>query len=234
MPQFGPAQQQILASARRLAARGFLVATGGNVSVRIPGQQAFAITPSDLDYGVMTADDVCVLDLELKVLRGTRRPSRESSLHAGIYQARPDVQAVVHTHQPYASALALIDQAIPALFDEQVRFLGRSVEIVPYGPSGTGMLRRSVVRRLQSQANAYILKNHGAVCLGSDLERAENNTELLEKCSLSYLLALCTERPVGKIPFIVREVAFHKLREDQKAAEDRAVAAAGASPMEAP
>jgi ribulose-5-phosphate 4-epimerase/fuculose-1-phosphate aldolase len=218
------AKQEIVAAARRLSAKGYLVATGGNLSVRLPGGVAFAVTPSDFDYGAMVEDDVCVLDLELQVLEGERRPSIESSLHAAIYQARPDVQAVVHTHQPYASALALIDTSIPALFDEQVRFLGRKVEIVPYAPSGTGMLRRNLARRLRSRANAYILKNHGAVCLGTDLPRAENNVELLEKCSLAYLIALCTERRVSKIPLVVREVAFHKLRVDQEAAARRAEA----------
>ncbi len=230
MPSFTPAREQIVAAARRLSARGYLVATGGNLSVRIPGEAAFAITPSDFDYSVMTPDDVCVLDLELNVLAGARKPSIESSLHAAVYQARPDAGAVAHTHQPYASALALVDAPIPALFDEQVRFLGRSVEIVPYGPSGTGILRRQLAKRLGSHANAYILRNHGAVCLGSDLQRAENNVELLEKCSLAYLLALCTEREVSKIPLLVREVAFRKLRADQAAMERRAAAPAPEQP----
>jgi L-ribulose-5-phosphate 4-epimerase len=224
-PSSAAARQQIVAAARRLAGRGYLVATGGNLSVRIPGQAAFAVTPSDLDYAIMVPEDVCLLDLDLRVLEGGRKPSIESSLHAAVYRARPDVNAVVHTHQPYASALALIDRPIPALFDEQVRFLGRSVEIVPYRPSGTGMLRDALARRLRSHANAYILKNHGAVCLGPDLGRAETNVELLEKCSLAYLVALCTEQKVSKIPLVVREVAFHRLRADQAAAERRAAAA---------
>jgi ribulose-5-phosphate 4-epimerase/fuculose-1-phosphate aldolase len=226
MPNFGPAKQEIVAAAQRLAARGYLVATGGNVSVRIPGAAALAITPSDFDYAAMVPDDICVLDLELNVLDGARKPSIESALHAAVYQARPDVHAVVHTHQPYASTLALVDAPIPALFDEQVRFLGRSVEIVPYGPSGTTLLRRQLARRLSSRANAYILKNHGAVCLGTDLVRAENNVELLEKCSLAYLVALSTGRTVSRIPLLVREVAFHKLKQDQAAAARRAAGVA--------
>ena len=221
MANFGPSKQEIVAAAQRLSARGHLVATGGNLSVRIPGAAAFAVTPSDLDYAGMTPDDVVVLDLDLNVLEGTRKPSIESSLHVAVYRARPDVHAVVHTHQPYASTLALVVAPIPALFDEQVRFLGRSVEIVPYGPSGTSLLRHQLGRRLGSRANAYILRNHGAVCLGTDLVRAENNVELLEKCALTYLIALCTERKVSRIPLVVREVAFHKLKKDQDAAAHR-------------
>jgi ribulose-5-phosphate 4-epimerase/fuculose-1-phosphate aldolase len=165
----------------------------------------------------MTPGDVCIVDWELRVLDGEMKPSVESGMHAAIYEHRPDAQAVIHTHQVYASTLALIDAPIPALFDEQARFLGRSVEIVPYGPSGTGLLKRNLVSRLRSHANAYLLKNHGAICLGASLERAVFNVELLEKCALTYLLALCTEKKVSRIPLAVREVAFARLRKDQKA-----------------
>jgi ribulose-5-phosphate 4-epimerase/fuculose-1-phosphate aldolase len=219
MSEYRPAREQIVEAARRLSDRGFLVATGGNLSVRIAGQDAFAVTPSTLDYRRMTAEDVCVLDGRLNILAGERKPSVESALHAAVYRVRGDVNAVVHTHQTHASALALVDAPIPALFDEQVRFLGRSVEIVPYGPSGTWFLRRGVERCVKTHANAYLLKNHGVICLGPDLERAANNVELLEKCAVAYLLALSTERPVSTIPRLVREVAFQELRSEQRRAE---------------
>jgi len=209
-------KQQIVAGCRVLVARGYLTATGGNVSLRVAGQNAFAITPSNHDYSKMAAEDVCVLDFDLELLEGEQRPSVESSMHAAVYQTRPDVQAVVHTHQVYASALALIDAPIPALFDEQARFLGRSVEIIRYAPSGTGFLRKKIVKSIRNYHNAYIIQNHGVLCFGHDLERAIHNVEILEKCSLAYLLALCTEREVSKIPLVVREIAFAKLRQDQK------------------
>jgi ribulose-5-phosphate 4-epimerase/fuculose-1-phosphate aldolase len=76
-----------------------------------------------------------------------------------------------------------------------------------------------VVKRVQNRHNAYILQNHGALCFGHDMERAIYNVEILEKCALAYLLALCTEKKVSRIPLAVREVAFAKLRQDQKKAE---------------
>ncbi len=141
MGPFDSAKKQIVETAQRLTQKGYLMATGGNLSVRIAGQDAFAITPSNYDYMKMVPEDICVLDFDLKLLEGSRKPSVESAMHAAIYQARPDVNAIVHTHQVYASALTLINAPIPALFDEQARFLGRSVEIIPYAPSGTGMLQ---------------------------------------------------------------------------------------------
>jgi ribulose-5-phosphate 4-epimerase/fuculose-1-phosphate aldolase len=175
-----------------------------------------AVTPSNYDYLKMRPEDICILDLETHPIEGEMKPSIESSLHAAIYANRPDANVIIHTHQIYASAFALINQPIPALYDEQVRFLGRSVEIVPYAPSGTSFLKRAIVSKLRNHANAYILQNHGAVCLAGDAERAIFNVELLEKCALTYLLALCTEKKVTGIPLPVREIAFSKLRKDQE------------------
>jgi ribulose-5-phosphate 4-epimerase/fuculose-1-phosphate aldolase len=167
----------------------------------------------------MTPDDVCVLDVDLKEIEGHLKPSVESGMHGAVYQIRPDVNAIVHTHQAYVSALTLIKAPIPALFDEQARFLGRSVDIIPYAPSGTGWLRNTVARHVKNHNNAFMMQNHGALVFGHDMERAVHNVEILEKCALAYLLAICSERKITKIPLAVREVAFSKLRKDQKKIE---------------
>ncbi len=216
MGQYDIAKKQIVETAQFLAKKGYLMATGGNVSVRIAGQSALAITPSNYDYMKMLPEDICVLDFALNVLEGQRKPSVESGMHAAIYSAREDVNAVVHTHQVYTSALTLIRKPIPALFDEQARFLGRSVNIIPYAPSGTGSLAKTIGRNVRDHNNAYMMQNHGALIFGHDMERAVHNVEILEKCSLAYLLALCTGSKVTRIPLVVREVAFAKLRNDQK------------------
>lgn len=212
-------KQQVVETAQELTHKGFLMATGGNLSVRIPGQAAFAITPSDFDYLKMTPEDICVLDFDLNGIEGHLKPSIESGMHAAVYQARPDVNAIVHTHQVYASALTMIQAPIPALFDEQARFLGRSVEIIPYAPSGTGMLKSTVAKHVRNHNNAYMMQNHGALVFGPDMERAVHNVEILEKCALAYLLTLCSGRKASKIPLAVREIAFAKLRKDQKRIE---------------
>ncbi len=227
MSKYQDEKNQVVQAAQRLLAKGFLSATGGNLSVRVAGQAAgqmdgqfaFAITPSNYDYAKMVPEDICVLDDRLHPIEGERKPSVESAMHAAIYQARGDVQAIIHTHQVYPSTLAIINAPIPALFDEQVRFLGRSVEIIPYAPSGTGMLKNAIARRVRNHHNAFLMANHGALVFGHDLERALHNVDVLEKCALAYLLAICTEKKVSKIPLLVREVAFAKLREDQKKIE---------------
>jgi hypothetical protein len=216
MSRYGPSRELVVEVCHTLLERGYLQATEGNVSVRVPGEAAYAITPSSYDYGKMEPGDICVLGLDGRRVVGTKKASIESSMHAAVYERRPDVSVIIHTHQPYASALALMERPIPALFDEQVRYLGRSVDLVPYAPSGTSFLKKNVAKRIDSGANAFILENHGVLVLGGDAEGAVHNMALLEKVALDYLLALLTDGRAETVPLPIREVAFRKLRKDEK------------------
>ena len=216
MSEYQLYKQQVVDTCHSLLERGYLKETEGNISARISGQNTFAITPSNYDYAKMQANDICILDFDMQRVEGEMKPSVESGMHAGVYQARPDVHCIIHTHQPYASALALIKSPIPALFDEQVARLGRSVDIIPYAPSGTGFLKNAVKAKVKNNNNAFILQNHGVLVFGVTMEQAIHNMALLEKCALTYLLALMTEKKVSKIPLPIREIAFAKLRADEK------------------
>ncbi len=237
MAHYTSSKELVVSTCRTLLERGYLKATEGNVSVRVPGRALFAVTPSNYDYAKMQPDDICVLDYDLRRITGTMKASIEAGMHAAVYQQRPDVNTIIHTHQPYASALALIDKPIPALFDEQVRYLGRGVEIVGYAPSGTSFLKSRVKAKLKNGDNAYILANHGVLVLGGDAERAVHNMALLEKVALDYLLALLSGEKAATIPLPIREIAFSKLRADEKrlarqeAEAARQVEAAGSAPV---
>jgi L-ribulose-5-phosphate 4-epimerase len=216
MNTYNTIRQQVIDYSCKLSQEGYLKGTGGNVSVRVPNENILAITPSNKDYLSLTVNDICVYSFDKEPVQGELKPSIEMGFHIAVYQTRPDVGCVMHTHQDFASALSIINKPIPALFDEQVRFLGRSVDIVPYAPSGTGMLANQVRKTVKSNHNAYILKNHGALCFGDTSERAYHNVLLLEKAAVAYLLALYTEEKINKIPLPIREIAFAKLRSEQK------------------
>ncbi|WP_203820023.1 aminotransferase class III-fold pyridoxal phosphate-dependent enzyme [Paractinoplanes ferrugineus] len=215
-------RRHVVEMCRTMLERGYLKATEGNVSVRIPGHELYAVTPSNYDYDKMRAEDVCIVDFQGKHVpdeggAGGLVPSIECGMHANIYRERPDVNAIVHTHQPYASALAFLRKPIPALTDEQVRFLGKEVAIIDYAPSGTGFLAKNVQKKVASGDNAFIIANHGVVAVGTDPTRAVFNMALLEKVSIAYLMALTTEAgKVYTIPNTIREIAFSKLRKDEK------------------
>lgn len=209
-------KNQIIETAMLLVNKGLLMATGGNLSIRTSDNKAFAITPSNYDYSLMKTDDIIILDFDMNIIEGERKPSIESGMHGVVYKQRKDVKSIIHTHQIYASTLSLICKSVPAIFDEQVRFLGKKIEILSYAPSGTIFLQKVISKAIKNNHNAYILKNHGAICFGDTIQRAIDNIELMEKCCLTYLLALCTEKKISKIPELVKQVAFAKLREDQK------------------
>ena len=214
-------RQHVVDMCRTMLERGYLKATEGNVSVRIPGHRLYAVTPSNYDYDIMRIEDICIVDFDGRHVPDPGgsglAPSIECGMHANIYRERPDVNAIVHTHQAYASALAYLRRPIPALTDEQVRFLGRQVAIINYAPSGTSFLARNVQKKVAGSDNAFIIANHGIVALGTDPARAVFNMALLEKVSLAYLLALTTESgKVYTIPAPIREIALTKLRADEK------------------
>jgi len=219
--KYATSRQHVVDMCRTMLERGYLKATEGNISVRIPGHRLYAVTPSNYDYDRMRIEDICIVDFDGKhVPDGASTglaPSIECGMHANIYRERPDVNAIVHTHQPYASALAYLRKEIPALTDEQVRFLGKKVAIIDYAPAGTPFLAKNAQKKVASGDNAFIIANHGIIALGTDHDHAVFNMALLEKVSIAYLLALTTETgKVYTIPAPIREIAFTKLRADEK------------------
>jgi L-ribulose-5-phosphate 4-epimerase len=202
MDKYNPEKLSVLAATRWLADHGYLGkrSSGGNISLRIVNQDAIAITPSGISYFKMTVEDVCVLDLDGNSLGGKLKPSIEAGMHLGIYRHRPDVNAVIHTHQTYASVLSVINRPIPALFDEIIVEIGHVVELIPYAFSGSAELVQNVVGKLNNQCHCYLIQNHGALSLGSDMERALKNSELLENVARIYYHALATGLNVDILP----------------------------------
>ena len=185
-------KEQVLALARRMAARGLVSGTSGNVSVRIEvkGKTGLiAVTPTSFPYDTMSPDDIQVVSFEGVTVEGTLKPSMETRLHLGIYRARPNVNAVIHTHSVYASAVAVTGQSIPPITEEQVIYLGGEIACAPYAPSGTEELARAALEALGDRSGV-LLRNHGAIGTGKDPAAAFTACELLEKCAQVYLLAL--------------------------------------------
>jgi L-fuculose-phosphate aldolase len=187
MSQHMQARQQVLDACLRLAERGFLVATGGNVSLRIE-TNLFAVTPSGVDYYSMLPQDICILRLDtLDVVAGDLKPSIECGLHAAVLRFRKDAVAGIHTHQPMASAVALLNLPLNLADAGDRHSLGARIEIVPYAPSGTWLLARALRRRLRPDVNAYLLRNHGLICCGATMQEALANAELAERVAARFL-----------------------------------------------
>ncbi len=178
---------------------GSVTGTGGNVSTRVTDTR-IAITPSTMAYSELTPDDICIIDFDLNRIEGEFDPSVESGMHLGVYRNRPDVGAVVHTHQTFASVFAIINKPIPALFDEITFNIGSRVDIVPYALSGSPELVEQVVGKLDNRCHCYIMQNHGALCLGQTIDKARLNAELLEKAARIYYYALLSGEKIRLLP----------------------------------
>ncbi len=199
-------RRELVRAAKGMAEKGLVIGSQGNVSVRIPGSDAFLITPTSLPYERMRAEDAVRVDGSGHVAGGGRRPSVEVGVHRNIYRARPDVGAVLHTHSPHASALAVLRVPIPPVLDEQLPYLGGVVPVAAYAPTGTPELAEEVCAALGHGA-AVLMANHGALCVGPDLDRGLVLAELLERVAQIYLLA----RSAGS-PLEVSAEAIERLR----------------------
>lgn len=182
------AKREVLEVCQEMQTAALVIGSSGNASFRIKDTDTVAITPSSVDYSCMCADDVMVINLAGEIVEGERNPSIEHPLHLAIYKARPDVNAIVHTHCIYASALAVLREPLPPIIDEFVIKLGGQVEVAEYGFPGSEDLAKNVVKALGPR-NGVLLANHGAVCVGTTMETALHNALLLERVSHIYLLA---------------------------------------------
>ncbi len=181
-------RQAVVSLCLRLSDRGYFAGTGGNLMLRID-DTLVAVTPSATDYLTMAPEDVCLLRLaDLSVVEGSRPPSVETGLHARVMRARPDVGCTIHTHQPLASACALIGEPLEVPRSQQA-VLGATVPVVGYAPSGTGWLAGKLAAAIRPDRQAWLLRNHGIVCCGRDSTAALEAVEQLELLARGHLAA---------------------------------------------
>lgn len=173
-------KQEICEIGRRVYERGMVAANDGNFSVKL-SENEFLCTPTGVSKGFMTPEYICKIDADGKLLEanGNFRPSSEIKMHMRVYKERPDVQAVVHAHPPYATtfAAARIPLEQPVL-SEAVLSLGR-VPVAAYGTPSTQEVPDAVAEYLPYY-DAMLLANHGALTYGETLLNAYHKMESVE------------------------------------------------------
>jgi len=190
---FEAQRQHIVELCIHLSLRGYFAGTGGNIMLRIDAEHV-AVTPSAMDYFAMGPADVCVLRLSnLEKVSGDQTPTVEASLHAQVLRARPDVGCSIHTHQPVASACALLghELMVPLKFRQT---LGTRVPVAGYAPSGSAWLSFKLSRQIAADVNAYLMLNHGILCCGRDSAAALQAVEDLERLASAHLRSRIAER----------------------------------------
>jgi L-ribulose-5-phosphate 4-epimerase len=178
-------KQKIVDITNELFAVDIITATGGNISARIAGTEIIWITPSKMFKGGLSADDLILVDLDGNMVEGKTRPSIEAPLHTGIYRAREDVLAVIHSHAPYATAIALCNICFPPItFDG---YLISKLPTVPFAMSGQE-LAQAVLEKIGTWPGAF-LQNHGFLAMGKDLRTAANLTLSVEHMGKVLMIA---------------------------------------------
>lgn len=160
--------------------------TTGNVSARM-SEDIMVITPSGVPYADMREEDMCEIDIESGVNRTTNKASSETPMHRAIYQVRPDVKAIVHTHSLYATAMAVAGKPIQPIH-YVISTLGNEVPVAPYVTYGTPELGQAAADVAKSGVNGILLQNHGVLAFGTSLGEAFYHAELIEYLAhMTYL-----------------------------------------------
>jgi L-ribulose-5-phosphate 4-epimerase len=184
----------VIIFARRAAECGLVPNTQGNVSARDPATGMIAITPHDLPYGTLSADDVVIVDENGRKVAGSHDPSFETAVHCVVYRERPDVMAMVHTEPTFVNCLGAVGKPIEPVVVSLLVNLGGAIPVMPFMPSGTEAFGRAMLDVMRDGAGV-IWGNHGLLTVGSNVEEAFRRTVIVEHAAQIYHLALLHGRP---------------------------------------
>ena len=186
-------RETVIAAARSLDKHRLGTGTAGNVSARVG--QGYLITPTGMDYEAIAPADIVTMDMHGNRAEGDLKPSSEWRFHQDIYAARGDVNAIVHTHSPCATALACTRQDLPAFHYMVAGAGGSSIRCAEYATFGTQALSDHALAALAGR-QACLLANHGVIALGKDVESAFKMAQLVEELAKQFLFSRMAGTPV--------------------------------------
>ena len=166
----------------------------GDTSLRDPGTNLIYICPQPteklkiLNWGNITSSQIVVININNEVVDGTDLlPSLEAPMHIAIYKARPEINAIVHSHAVWSTVFAITGKNIPLVDAEMDEFLGGEIICAKYAEVATEELGENIRKALGKNKFAALMRNHGAVCIGRDFEEAFNVSYFLEKNAKTVL-----------------------------------------------
>jgi L-fuculose-phosphate aldolase len=179
-------REALAAAGRRLAERGLVIGTSGNLSAR--REDLVAVTPTGGVISQLTAADMTVIRLaDGEIVDGQLAPTSEVPMHLAIYRAT-GTGAIAHTHATTSTAVGLVCDEIP-LVHYTMLSLGGTVRVAPYACYGTEELAALVVKALEYK-QAALMRNHGSIALGSTVAKSVDNLELVEWAAETYTKAV--------------------------------------------
>lgn len=187
-------KSDLLKVCRWVGIREWCPGTSGNVSVLNPDRGEVYIKGSGASMMDVKPEDILTLDLEGNILQGEGRPSKEVNFHLGIYKARGDVKAVLHTHSPFATAYAAAGKEIPQVTATAQLILKR-IPLMEYALPGSLELAGYVIEGFRDPTvQALLLKNHGVVTIGDTVYRTYHINEWVEEAAKAAFLSSIIKR----------------------------------------
>ncbi|MFA6866439.1 MAG: class II aldolase/adducin family protein [Clostridia bacterium] len=159
--------------------------TWGNTSVRLD-EKSMLVTPSGLDYLSLKPEDMAKVDINTLEWEGKYKPTSEKGIHAGVYSARKEVGAVIHSHPTYCSVFASAHIPLPVINDKMKNLIGGEVRVSGYGLPGSSKLCKNTLIGLDGR-NATFMANHGVLCVGKDMKEAFEIMATMEECCKLYI-----------------------------------------------
>ena len=187
MEKLDTIRQTIIELGKKLVKEGFVARSWGNISVRVD-ENYMLITPSGRTYNDLITRDIVLVNYHNLKHEGDIQPSSEKEVHSEIYKNRKSIHAVIHTHQMNASTVATARREVPAILDDQAQIIGPSIRVAQYTLAGTKRIAKRVVKAMKGR-KAALMANHGAVCIGRDLDEAFIVCQLLEKTCKAFIEA---------------------------------------------
>ncbi|MBF0303135.1 MAG: class II aldolase/adducin family protein [Desulfamplus sp.] len=217
-------REEIIKYSLKMLKSGLTTGSGGNLSIFNRSEGLIAITPSGIEYPELTPEDIILLDIDGNISSSqdfdyknyegygysihsnysinsnkisdhqSLKPSSEAGFHIALYLNRSDINAVVHTHSPYATTFACLNREIPPVH-YLVAFAGSKVPVAPYATFGTKQLAENITSSIGSY-NAALLANHGLVAVGNTIHNAFNTAEEIELVARICYQAESIGRPV--------------------------------------
>ncbi len=209
------AKRDLLLYGRKIAERLLVVGPGGNTSAR--ADTAIVVKASGCAFEDCTEDDYIPIDPKTgEVIGVKRKPTCEIYMHIACFLKRPDANAIVHTHPPIATGLAMAGQTLPPIYPDLIALVGAEIPLLPYiVPSGKALAE--AVARVIVDHNAVLLSNHGLLTVGANVREAYFRNLIVEEAAKTWLAARALGKPYVLTPEQVHEV-YHLEAEDYRRA----------------
>lgn len=188
------AKDLVIRAGKMLVESGLIARTWGNISARISDTQ-FVITPSGLAYETLTPEQIVIVNIADCSYEGQIKPSSEKGIHADAFQLRPEVNFIIHTHQLKASVISIDGKNLNVSKEEYQKVLGDIIPCAAYGMPSTNKLRKAVAKAVGDYPNskAVLMKYHGTVCMGNNLENSFEIARTLENIAEEKYQEACKE-----------------------------------------